>query len=426
MAVLTSAAITDSLAFSYDSANTKSYAGPPIQNLTTSISPQTFSGAGYSFVGGSEVVDIPELGPTRVQFCNAQNNYAAVSNQCCPSIMGFGGGFAVSPSTLYTYAIVYKCESGYTHPNFMYRYEYNGGTYVTEGGVHSDANRISLGDGWFWAWGTFTTQATTNNINSISTFYYRYSTIPDKYSVAKILLVQGNFTNLHPKHWPDTATTRAAVNAIKDLTGRATFTPTSLDYTTNRGKISFTQASSSTLVSSLPVSTIPALGNWSLETWMRVDAWPSAGTQRAGVILGATNYCGGALYWNGTAGGNGMSVFGYVRGIDAYRFTPTYTIPSLSTYNHFVVVNNFASGFIQLYLNGSLFGQAACATAEYDPALTSGAGNIGLCKAQVDGGGTLLYSTPPVTVDIARVYTKALSASEVSRNFNTSRGRFGV
>jgi hypothetical protein len=426
MAVLTSAAITDSLAFSYDSANTKSYVGPPIQNLTSFMAPLTTSAAGQSYVGGVEVVNVPELGPTTVQYCYAQNNYPAVSTGCCPSIMNFGGGFAVSPSTLYTYAIVYKCESAYTHPNFMYRYEFNGGSYVTEGGAHSDANRVSLGDGWFWAWGTFTTQATTNNINSISSFYYRYSTIPDKYSVAKILLVQGNFTNLHPKHWPESATTRAAVNTIKDLTGRATFTPTSLDYTTNRSKISFTQASSSTLVSDLPLSTIPALNNWSLETWMRVDAWPGAGTQRAGVILGATNYCGGALYWNGTAGGNGMSVFGYVRGIDAYRFTPTYTIPSLATYNHFVVVNNFAAGFIQLYLNGSLFGQAACATAEYDPGLTSGAGNIGLCKAQIDGGGTLLYSTPPVTIDVARVYTKALSAAEVSRNFNTSRGRFGV
>ena len=111
--------VTDNLILSYDVGNRKSYLGPPIQNKLTSISPLTASGAGYSFIGGSEYSDIPTIGPTLVQYSNIQNNYSAVSTWCCPNPFSYGGGIPVSGSTLYTYGIVYRVESGYTNANLM-------------------------------------------------------------------------------------------------------------------------------------------------------------------------------------------------------------------------------------------------------------------------------------------------------------------
>jgi hypothetical protein len=112
----------------------------------------------------------------------------------------------------------------------MYRYEFNGGTYVTEAGVHNASNRIQLGDGWYWAWGTFTTQATTTRLNDSGMWYYNYFPFSDKVSVAKIMLVQGNYTTLHPKYWPEVNVNRTSSNNVVDLLNTSTITATSLTY----------------------------------------------------------------------------------------------------------------------------------------------------------------------------------------------------
>ena len=234
---------TDNLVFYYDQGNDKSFVGPAIQNLAAMLVFNNSSGTGVSIVGGTETVDIPQIGSTSVVFNNIQNNYTSFSpnsTACCPSPFTFGNGIVVSPSTLYTYGIVYKVDSGYTHPNFMYRYEFtsNGGTYLTEGGVHNNSNRIHLGDGWYWAWGTFTTQTTTNWLGYHGAFYYRYSNTVDKMSVARVLIAPGNFTALHPKYWPSVNTTRSTSQVLRDLTSINTVTATSLTYA-NNGTFSF-------------------------------------------------------------------------------------------------------------------------------------------------------------------------------------------
>lgn len=254
--------VTNGLVFYYDQNNIKSYKGPVIQNLAPGLAsnygsvPSTATGRSYS--GGTEVADVPQLGPTSVAFTNIQNNYTSFtpnSTDCCPSPHTYTGNFAVSPSTLYTYAIVYRCLSGYTHPNFMYRYEYtsNGGSYVTEAGVHNDSNRIHLGDGWYWAWGTFTTQSTTNWIGYAGSFYYRYSDKNDKFSIAKVLIARGDYTQLHPKYWPNVNTTRSDTTAFLDPIGKNTITATSLAYA-NTGAPLF-NGTSSYLSVPIPTST---------------------------------------------------------------------------------------------------------------------------------------------------------------------------
>ena len=253
--------VTNGLVFHYDQNNIKSYKGPAIQNKLMNItSASDYTATGETYSSGTEYVDIPQIGRILTTYNIPQNNYTSFSPNsasCCPNLFRYtgtwGSGFTVSPSTLYTYGIVYKVLSGYTNSNYMYRYEFtaSGGSYVGEAGVHSDSNRIHLGDGWYWAWGTFTTQSTTNWIQYAGAWYYRYSDKTDKLSIAKVMMVQGDYTQLHPKYWPDVNTTRSDTTAFLDPIGKNTITATSLAYA-NTGAPLFNGTSS---YLSVPIAT---------------------------------------------------------------------------------------------------------------------------------------------------------------------------
>lgn len=420
--------------FYIDQNNTKSYLGPPIQNLSGNIGYNNSGpGTGISIIGGYETVNVPGLGLLTVTYSNIQNNYTSYSpnsTDCCPSPIGGWGGFAVSPSTLYTYAIVYKVDSGYTNANYMYRYEYvsNGGAYVGEGGVFNDANKVALGDGWFYAWGTFTTAATTNWIGYAASFYYRYAPTNDKLSVAKVLITPGNYSGLHPIYWPDKLTTRANTNVFSNLVGTTSITANNLTYASN-GLVSF-NGTSGNLTTNTPITSTPALSNWTYEVWTSLTSWPTAVippngsgiSYRAGVLFGATYYAGAALYWYGNATGNGCTMYAFLRGNDAYRNTAGYTM-SLNTMYQFVMVNNYTSNLIQFYVNGVFYASTPAATQEYNAGLIAGL-NIGISLPQVDGGGTANYSYYPGIVNNCKIYNTALTANQIQQNYNALKERF--
>jgi len=168
----------DGLVLALDGANYKSFKGVPATNILNQISYSSGNTdtALFKYTQGSENVNIPSLGYVNSKYVDFYNDYGGGSGNCCPNLFYYGTGLAVSSSTTYTYSIIYKTTTGYTHPNYMYRYEFNSsGTYLTEGGVHSDSNRTSLGDGWWFAWGQFTTQATTATLSTYL-FHYEYAT----------------------------------------------------------------------------------------------------------------------------------------------------------------------------------------------------------------------------------------------------------
>ena len=209
--------INDGLVFGYDTgyndsgkqlASGRFFKGPSHSNLlkghTNSQSSQTTN---YSFVYGTQEVEIPEVGVRTVKYCDYNNNrYAADGSvnsgtSCCPNLFYYHGSspyVPVSANTSYTYSIIYKHTAGYTHPNFMYRYEYDDTTYVKEGGLHSTASdrRRNLGDGWYHAWGTFTTASTTTNLRCYS-FLYNYGLQTDRFYVAGISIVQNQGGGTH-------------------------------------------------------------------------------------------------------------------------------------------------------------------------------------------------------------------------------------
>lgn len=201
---------------------------------------------------------------------------------------------------------------------------------------------------------------------------------------------------------------------------------------TNGGSFSF-DGTDDTVTTSFPLTSLPALSNFSIDCWMKIPSYPTAAspnvygsTTKTGVLVGATYYCGTAIYWTGNASGTAFSVFGYIRGADAQRSTSTYAVTSLNTYYYFTIVNNYSASTFALYVNGALYSSVTGPTQEYNPSLTPSAGNIGICRAQVDGGGTANYTYLNCTVASSRIYNRALTATEVSQNYNSTKTRFGL
>jgi hypothetical protein len=414
--------VTNGLVFAMDLGNNRSYRGPVVTNLLNQITNTNSSGAGISITSGTQEVFIPQLGTSTVKFSSIQNNYPAVSADCCPSPFAFSGGFTVTPSTLYTYGIVYKVESGYTNPNYMYRYEYtsNGGTYVTEGGVHNGSNRIHLGDGWYWAWGTFTTQATTNWIGYSAAFYYRYSTLVDKLYVAKVMLVQGDYTQLHPKYWPDVNTSRTNTTNLIDLTNTNSIT-TSLTYA-NNGTFSFNGSSN---YIDLATNIQSGFTSATYEFWCRPTSLPSSGIHYNLYIQEASTwialYNTGGFTFFGIDLNNGSGWFDNNGGIN----TGARTTSTLTANNFYHVCYTWAGGIVKVYLNGKEEASASTLQAANgrQNVTSLGAGttsrNIG---SRYSGAGNNWVGSIP----FVKFYNKALSASEVQQNFNAHRGRYGI
>jgi len=226
---------TSGLVFAYDTGDQRNaYKGKPGYNVAANIGYNVGNNnitydPGYFFITtiGAETVNIPALGTyDNVKFATINNGYTGYGTggnfNCCPSLFNYGSSLTtgVTGNTLYTYSIIYKCQSGYTHPNFMYRYEYNGGTYLTEAGVFDTSKRVDLGDGWYWAYNTFTTQPTCNTLALIGLWYYQYNT-PDKVWVKDAMIVQGDY-KLPPLNFLSGNQTRSSTQGLLDISGTGT------------------------------------------------------------------------------------------------------------------------------------------------------------------------------------------------------------
>ena len=220
----------------------------------------------------------------------------------------------------------------------------------------------------------------------------------------------------------------------KDLSGNSnngTLTNGPLFDSGNKGSILF-DGSDDTITTNLPLTNFPSYSSFTFETWVKITAYPAVlaangygVTYQTGVLMGATYYCGAALYWYGNASGNAFTLYGFIRGADAYRSTSGYNF-SLNQWYHCVMVNNAALGTLTLFINGSLYSSTSTATLPYDNTLTSTAGNIGISKSQIDGGGTANYKAFGGQMASARIYNRALTNAEITQNYEATRTRFGL
>lgn len=394
--------VTNGLVYLIDYNNQRSYTGPAIQNVANAIVANPVSGPSIEYTVGSQYVNIPNLGPMTVPFVNGYNSNP--TNYCCISSYSYfpGTRVAVTGSTLYTYAIVYKNTSGYTDANFMYRYEYNSaGAYVGEAGIFNTANRIELGDGWYWAWGTFTTNAATTTL-ALYGFQYNYN-VSDIWYTAKVMVAPGTYTALNPVYWPDLGTTKSSTQVFRDPLGTNTFTASNLTYASD-GLFGFNGSNS---IITSPNNTALDTQTPTVEVWIKTNSLNQNGFffEKGSVN---SQY---ALFQEGTNIQWRMNIGGIT------NLTTSSSV--LSTSSWCQVVGTYISGTRRLYVNGV---QVNADTQTGTIATNSSGMSVG-AYGGTSGSNAYFYNG---NIGIVRVYSNPLTAAQVMQNFNATRGRYGI
>jgi hypothetical protein len=397
---------SNGLIFAYDAADmVNSFKGKPGTNIL--VGPiKDFSG--YSITnysngklfetnGYTEVVNIPTLGFTTVESVEINNVYSGYGTDgnynCCPTLFQYSNSWRstqLQGNTNYTYQIVYKCDSGYTNPNYMYHYEYRAdGTYNTEFGVHDNSRRTELGDGWYHAWGSFTTQPTTAD-GYFGCWYYNYNT-KDKLSIAKISLQQG-LSILPPKQLITPNTTRSMTEGLYDLVGNTTLNLSNVSFNTE-GMLVFDGTG----------NYVDVATNFGVVSEYTIEHVSYKGSESRMPIAGRTNtafYQYGDNSWAYTHGG----VWG------EYYYPKTVTI---NGWGHWTIVYN--GSYVKIYRNGVFEGEQA----------TSGTANFsdGFKIGYWSGGGGYAWNGQ---IAVVKIYNRALSSSEISKNYNHYKTRYNL
>jgi hypothetical protein len=391
--------VTDGLIMYYDQENKKSWRGAPANNQIVQI---TWTGDGVSqpqFPKGSILITDDDLK------YNGLETYLYTPGVSLNCYLNGADLDSARTSTDWTFSCYIRRQDN-ANITVLDAYMY----YPTSDGSAS-CTIIPVGDGWHYVYRT-----RSGAVNQLSLVGFVGFASNTKYYFSGAMLSKTSY----PVYPSATNSVRSDTQAILDLTNNNTITATSLTYASD-GTFSFDRANNNTLLTNLPITSTPALSNFTYEVFLIITSLPPASNN--GVILGATYYAGAAIYWR-TSGSN-FNIKGFIRGNDAYRVTADYTL-ALNTVYHVVMTNNYSAGTLNLYINGVLFSSVATATQEYNDTLIVSAGNIGVNKPQIDGGGAETYSYFTGKVPVAKIYNRALSAAEVQQNFNALRGRYGI
>ena len=397
-----------SLVFAYDVGDKMSYKGITATNLITNITPNYGNQNGTYFkvnnFTSSQIV--PTMGSTTV-YSTTIYNAQANSGTCCVGLYNFGTNITVLPSTLYTYSLIYRSATNYTHPNFLYKYEYTsgGGSYVTEGGIFSTSNQQNLGNGWFWAWGQFTTQATTGQLRC---YLYEYEDSQvNTYDIAGAMLVKGNYL-IPPSQFIGLSSTNSVTTSLLDLTGYNSINLTNTSFDSN-GQPYF--AGSSNYISVANNSSLKN-NNTSIEFIIKYNSSPTGDIIQFGV--GSGTY---AQYYYRLEGSsttwNWFPTTGYGT---AGRIVIPNSVFTTGKYYHIVMTGD-QYGNVQFYINGVAQSGGSTSATTVAPTWTPNALTIG--GYSWDG-----YSN--TTIPVVRIYNKVISSIEINRNYQSYKNRFNL
>ncbi len=416
----------------WDAGNPKSLQGEPITNVLNQVSPtySTQNSTGLRVVSNTQQVFIPTVNKTvTCRVMNFYNNYPSQSANCCPNLFTYGTGLSVSGSTQYTYSIIYKTTTGYTHPNYMYRYEYGPSGFLTESGVFNDANRTSLGDGWYHAWGQFTTQPAANSLHTYF-FHYEYNTYNTVYLASAQLTAgsrvipakdhifnvdsgnnRSNAFDINSFGTSNLITSRQKSGGLLDTSGFShhgviTNGPT---YDTDGGGCLVFDGSND----GIQINEVSNLG----PPMHTISAWvKSSNYNQDGFIFEKTTN--GSVNTQWSLFFNGSNNF-YYRTMGTSN-TDLVLAPTSSYFTNglwYHVVATYDGGTKNVYVNGSLAASQSCQG-------SLGSNNTGPAFIGIYGS----FVGYPFNGKIAKVqvYDRALNVTEVLNDYNDTKGRFGL
>ena len=413
----------DGLVFGYDTGYSgtgrnlskgRHFKGPASSNILEVLdhSRSNTSGANGFVLNGEETVNIPRVGKRSVKYVEYYNNHSnAGSLGCCPNLFYYHSGYitGVESSTPYTYSIIYKHTGGYTHPNFMYRYEYQtNGTYNTEGGLHSTASdrRRHLGNGWYHAWGTFTTRSTTTQLTCYS-FLYNYGTTKHRFYVAAISLVKNTSGSTHlitpPQLMLKPNTSISSTQSLIDLTKTTNIDVSNVSFDST-GQPTFDGTDDSIILADPGVSSSTG---FSIELVIKpgnASTFPMVITPLSGGIDHFVRFhSSGKLYMTMIPAPDSS----------LQNFSTSSTLSS-SNYHHVIFTFKQSEGGKAFY-NGNLENSASANFTALDWTSTWRVGQR--------GNNTYFYQGE---LPVLKVYNRALSADEVQQNFRAYKNRFNI
>jgi len=402
-------AVHKNLIFGYDTGDMdNSFIGAPGTNIGmgpnksySGLSLSTYSNGKFFRANGyTETVFIPTLGYRSVESVEVYNVYSGYGTDgnynCCPNLFNYHGGQEFTGGTTYTYQIIYKCESGYTNPNYMYHYEYGPSGYITEYGVHTESQRTHLGDGWYHAWNTFTTNAaTTSGYKGL--WYYQYN-VPDKISIAAVSIVPGTIIR-PPRQFIDEGTTRSSTQGLLDLAGNGTINLSNVSYT-GTGELTFDGTDDYITVSSIPALAF-GTGDFTAEVLIKPTAFSNythmVSLRQQDRFALKANVSDGVIYY-------------YDPNFNTYGQTPGWTL-TLNRWNHVVLVRQ--GGVAYAYLDGSSKGSV-------------GGFSSNFTETQMNIGWGWGGEFTPKQIGVVKMYNRALSSAEVLQNYNHYKTRFNL
>jgi len=354
--------VTDGLAFIYDTGSGKSYKGEPTVNVVAN--PLPTSGWSTANAQGSAITRtyLEEDGKPFMRFSAVTNgsDYPRVTNSVFANSATITGTFSTSLEVRGTAGAVLR-----------FRIYQNGSTKIT--------NSITLTSEWTRY--TFDNQTTGFNLNQP---YFNPATSNATYDIRNIQVEAKG----HSTQFVDG--TRSATQGLLDLTNNTTINLSNVSFDSNAqmvfdGTDDYTSLGNPTALRDLTSGTI--------ETVYYRDA--SSGTYQMVFTDGVSDleitYSGNTLQFY--IGNSGLS----------------YTHAVIDQW--FNVVGTWGSGFKKLYING----------AEVASGTNTGT-DTGNRDRYVGGRGANFPFNGEIP--IAKIYNKALTASEVLQNYNATKGRF--
>jgi Concanavalin A-like lectin/glucanases superfamily len=377
------AVVTNGLQFYYDAANNKNVTTGSNLLTSTDLSNLTYwgSSAGMTVTANAAVAPDGTMTAYSVALTGAVSCWGStLTTATIGTGQQFSSIYAKAFPTGTNYFTFNSYYAGDTEVNIDFTLTGNGTTSAPTQSIIKN-----VGNGWYLC-----TIFTPARVNAGTNFGFRV------WPAGRAILTGGTY------FWSPTLK-----NSFTDLVGNNTLTPNVLAYdSSNNGGISFNGTSSYLIA---PENSALNTQTPSVEVWVKTNSITQNGVW---FVKGNINsqYSlfqeGGYIIWRQNNSTTITSLTAPVSNINT------------SQYAH--IVATYTSGARKIYINGVL---VASDTAAFTIPNAGNGVSIGVSGGYSLGSPIYYYNG---NIAIVKVYNKALSASDVSQNFNALRGRFGI
>jgi hypothetical protein len=391
---------TDGLVLAYDNGSSQSWKGAPTTNLIDSWNPETPATTMYWwYSSGNQYFTKSNVLEDEVNGYYYADVYITTSSQS-----GYYNGQLYTGNVTINSGSYYSISAWvWTDRAFQLRLGMikNGSPYSTY--ITMQAHQLSVG--WNYVVTSTSSAMSATYTDARFEMAFGYAPAGTHLKIYKPQVEALSFAT------PFTPTSRSTTQALTDWVGGQTITMLSLNNYNSTEKFSFDGTNNTDRGISIPSQNLN--NSYSVEAWFKFD---TGGLLQG--IIGDYQYG----WYRFVLSTNNQIYAGHINNASgySYNFITAPTQLSTGTYHHAVHVFDENAGQ-RIYINGSL---DASNTNSLNFLLSSrGPQYIGQDRNSAPSTRNNLDGTIP----ILRIYkNKALSASEVAKNYNALRGRFGV